>query len=94
MPNFFDSVFDEAITGFFGHSLEDYLSVGGGPTVTPPQASPPPGNAASTFAKQLVQRQDLLRKSLQSTIHAGTSSWVPANGQIGPGQTGTGPRVK
>lgn len=95
MPNFFDSVVDEVATGFFGHSLIEYLEPGGGgPTLTPPQASPAPSNIASTYAEQFVRRQELLRKSLQSTIHAGASSWVPAGGQIGPGQTGAWPKVK
>ena len=96
MSNFFDTTFGEVTTGFFGHSLEDYLGFGGGPSVQPPSPTPSPAanNRASLYAQQQVRRQALLRRTLQSTVHAGIGSWYPAVGQLGPGQTGAAPSMK
>lgn len=67
---------------------------GGGPTVIP-NASPAPSanNAASLYAEQNTRRQALLRRTIQSTIHAGIGSWFPTAGQLGPGQMGAAPKV-
>lgn len=65
---------------------------GGGPTPIP--ASPAPNNRAALYAEENVRRQALLRRTIQSTIHAGIGSWYPAVGQLGPGQTGAAPSMK
>jgi hypothetical protein len=65
---------------------------GGAPVIVP--ASPAASNKAATYAEDNTRREALLRHTVQGTIHAGIGSWYPAQGQLGPGQTGAFPRLK
>lgn len=83
--------FDNTPTQF----SDDIWGEESGPSlITPPPSPPPePNNAASLAVQQALQRQQLRRKSLLQTIHAGNNGgWRPPAYQFSVGQLGnTGP---
>lgn len=47
------------------------------PAVPSPSAPPAEDNQATLSVRQALRRQELARKTIQSTVHAGNGGWSP-----------------